>query len=238
MSLIDNVIYQKVFTPNHFSNPLDKDVWVIGDVHGCLEEYKQLVSKVRERDPDCVIIQLGDLIDRGPADLYDLFVFNEHQLISNVIGNHEFNFLIEYYKGKPCNSKARRETHDMFNAYDVIKKKYILECMNSMNNYITTEVDGIVWALSHAPIRSGFAEYLDCGSASVYCMSTTPYTNDVEYSVHGHMHWNYTPIENQLTENKTWFNIDSGAVYGNYLLAFSLKTREYIKVQSSKYASH
>lgn len=43
--------------------------YVIGDVHGEAQAYRTLIERVNERaadDPEAVLVQVGDLIDRGP----------------------------------------------------------------------------------------------------------------------------------------------------------------------------
>ncbi len=40
--------------------------YVIGDVHGCLDELHILLEKIESRDPDPTIYFVGDWIDRGP----------------------------------------------------------------------------------------------------------------------------------------------------------------------------
>lgn len=40
--------------------------YVIGDVHGCYDDFIALLKKIEEKDKDAQIILVGDLIDRGP----------------------------------------------------------------------------------------------------------------------------------------------------------------------------
>ena len=59
--------------------------WIIGDVHGCLETLKALVSKLPK---DAEIIFVGDLIDRGP-DSRGVINFVRDNGYDCVQGNHE-----------------------------------------------------------------------------------------------------------------------------------------------------
>ena len=88
----------------------DCEYYAIGDVHGCAVEYDLLYTKIIN---DCLargkrprIIQLGDMIDRGPyfADL----IINDHADFK-VMGNHEYNFILEHYGYKPRSSAARTD---------------------------------------------------------------------------------------------------------------------------------
>lgn len=76
---------------------------VIGDVHGCADELEALLAQmgytVRDgayRHPDCTAVFVGDLIDRGPAQLRVLQIARamvDAGSARMVLGNHEFNAL-------------------------------------------------------------------------------------------------------------------------------------------------
>ena len=62
-------------------------VIVIGDVHGCLAEFQELVDKVNPGKGDRVYC-LGDFMDRGP-DPVGCIRFARERGIQAVLGNHE-----------------------------------------------------------------------------------------------------------------------------------------------------
>ena len=39
---------------------------IIGDIHGCLDELQDLLRKIKLDEERDELIQLGDMIDRGP----------------------------------------------------------------------------------------------------------------------------------------------------------------------------
>lgn len=59
--------------------------FVIGDVHGCIDEFRELVGMAGPNDR---IIQLGDLMDRGPAQA-ECVHFARERGIEVVLGNHD-----------------------------------------------------------------------------------------------------------------------------------------------------
>ena len=64
---------------------------VIGDVHGCLDELKQLLQKCELQPNDC-IVYVGDLLDKGPQGPQTvLWVQKQAQTYKtiSVMGNHE-----------------------------------------------------------------------------------------------------------------------------------------------------
>jgi len=235
----DSVLYNLV-TRNHIANEHDLPVWVIGDVHGCYDQFEELVKLIRGfQASDCIIIQLGDLIDRGPS-LVEVFELVDDEDIITCIGNHELNFLQEYFGYKQCRSKARVATHDQLKKLPKATQDFIIKKMLEMKNYVTVEVDGRVWTLSHAPIRGEIDVFHDCGAGNTYCMATKPYDNSQKNAdcVHGHMHWDYRDIQDQIHDlEQSWYNIDSGCVYGGELVALELKSLATLRVPGVDYAS-
>src|ERR1043165_4630837 len=60
---------------------------VIGDIHGCIDEFRKLLESVKLREDDRLIL-LGDLIDRGPDPAR--VVRLAHDLRAEcAMGNHE-----------------------------------------------------------------------------------------------------------------------------------------------------
>lgn len=58
---------------------------VIGDVHGCIDEFRELVGMA---EPGDRIVQVGDLMDRGPAPA-ECVRFARERGIECVLGNHD-----------------------------------------------------------------------------------------------------------------------------------------------------
>ncbi|AEB45490.1 metallophosphoesterase [Micromonospora maris] len=71
-------------------------VMIIGDVGGCADQLSQAVASA-QADPDAVMIQVGDLIDRGP-DSPGVLTFVRQRLKDprrwiQLVGNHESQYL-------------------------------------------------------------------------------------------------------------------------------------------------
>ncbi|RLA78758.1 MAG: protein phosphatase [Epsilonproteobacteria bacterium] len=64
---------------------------IYGDLHGCLNEFKELRAKVNPSKEDKEII-IGDILDRG---LYsnELLKYIRENNISSILGNHEYKYL-------------------------------------------------------------------------------------------------------------------------------------------------
>lgn len=61
---------------------------VIGDIHGCYDEFQTLLDKAGLADED-LIVSLGDCVDRGPDTPTVLRFFQEKLNAKLIMGNHE-----------------------------------------------------------------------------------------------------------------------------------------------------
>ncbi|RLB44037.1 MAG: serine/threonine protein phosphatase [Deltaproteobacteria bacterium] len=81
----------------------DGKIYVVGDIHGCLDMLKRLIEKIRWDPAKDELIFVGDYIDRGPDPKgvvdYIVSLMAESSKIQCLIGNHEVIFL-DYIKGK------------------------------------------------------------------------------------------------------------------------------------------
>jgi serine/threonine protein phosphatase 1 len=67
----------------------------IGDIHGCADEFEELLDKLALRTDDRVVL-LGDLINRGPDSARVIQLARKHATVA-LLGNHELR-LINYRK--------------------------------------------------------------------------------------------------------------------------------------------
>lgn len=84
--------------------PDDKELYIIGDLHGCYDLYKKGSHVLGIRDED-VVISLGDLTDRGTDNFKCVVEFTRKENRYAIRGNHEdmmirglIDNLREYYE--------------------------------------------------------------------------------------------------------------------------------------------
>jgi serine/threonine protein phosphatase 1 len=66
--------------------------FIVGDIHGCTDEFRRLLAKV-QFNPECDrVFATGDLIDRGPDSVGAAMLLAEPWFFS-VMGNHELMML-------------------------------------------------------------------------------------------------------------------------------------------------
>jgi predicted phosphodiesterase len=63
----------------------------IGDVHGCADEFEELLNAL-ELHPEDSVVQLGDLINRGP-DSHRVIKLAREYKVESILGNHELRLL-------------------------------------------------------------------------------------------------------------------------------------------------
>ncbi len=72
--------------------------YIFGDLHGCYDEFSNLLHKINFRPGEDTLFLTGDLIGRGPKPLETIDTILKLRqkypgTIHNVLGNHDLNFL-------------------------------------------------------------------------------------------------------------------------------------------------
>lgn len=63
-------------------------IYVMSDVHGCMDEFKKMLEKIHFSDNDMLYI-IGDVVDRGPRPIELLQYIMKHKNMELLMGNHE-----------------------------------------------------------------------------------------------------------------------------------------------------
>lgn len=114
----------------------------IGDIHGCAEEFQELIKTIEYNKETDQVILLGDLISRGPLPIETITKIRELEVLA-VQGNHDLKLANYLRSNKP-------EKHPLY--YDQLSdedKKYIL----SIPAYI--EIDNVI--AMHAGMKPGIS---------------------------------------------------------------------------------
>lgn len=78
----------KTLTPEYLES--FKQVFVIGDVHGCYDELMDLLAVAKAREKDTLKLFVGDLVNKGPRSLDVLdFLIQNSSSCQAVRGNHD-----------------------------------------------------------------------------------------------------------------------------------------------------
>lgn len=67
-------------------------VFIVGDIHGCFDEFMFLLQKVKYHSQHHRLILLGDLINKGP-DSFKVLSWVRSKQVETIMGNHELKFI-------------------------------------------------------------------------------------------------------------------------------------------------
>jgi len=200
---------------------------IFGDIHGCLDEWKDLLKKINPT-PNDLLISVGDLICKGPESFKTIEFARSLPNLKCVLGNHELHFLKAWKSGnlnslsKDYQKKALKEFGD--------KLDYAMRWIESWPLYLASEECLVV----HAGIRNGIP--LEKQSPEELCNlrnleDGTPWFESYKGKklvVHGH----WARLGLCIKENT--IGLDSGCVYGKELSAVILPERKIVQVKARK----
>jgi len=227
-------------------------IYVMSDLHGCYDKYKQMLEKIKFNKDDTLYV-LGDSIDRGDDGIKILLDIMNRPNVVPMLGNHEymaysvlkkFNVEITAYN---YNSQLDAEAIEMYENWmfngglttsqafaklDKATRDSIMEYLGEFELYEELEVNGNSFVLVHGGLVE-FEEDKDLGEYDIHdiiwgrCDYAKQYYKD-KYLVTGHTP-TYNIDENyrgRIYRQNNHIAIDCGAVFGGTLGCICLDTLE------------
>ena len=196
----------------------------IGDVHGCAEEFAELLQAIAPNKADR-LIQLGDLINRGPDSRGVIGLAREYH-VEAILGNHELRILRALRQRKPTLLKD----YDLATIQQLHRKDWdYLEKLPShiyLKKQNTVCVHGgflpkIPWNEQSIDTITSIQVITKAGQAAKH--SDAPDAPAWAESWHGNpfVVYGHTPHAN-VFERPGSIGIDTGCVYGGHLTAYVL----------------
>ena len=210
------------------------NLFVIGDVHGCYETFLKMIEHWDKETE--ILIQLGDLIDRGKRspEVVKLVRNLKEQYMDQAVfikGNHEYE-MIEHITSPPNNNWLKQGGTETLHQYlaanqdveDDVKWLRTLPLFWS-NDHVF---------ISHAGISELANNHFNETSEHGILWNRGPLKNIQKLQIIGHTPGN-SPVYN--AESNSW-NIDTAAVFGNELTGVKLKQTgeiiEWITIKTDK----
>lgn len=221
----------------------------VGDIHGCIDEFNELLKKLQYDPKTDRLILLGDLVDRGPDTLAVLQRAIDLNL-ECVKGNHEHKF-----------EKWFRSQGSRVDVYD--RKDYYTKLTDQQINYIMNmplyiELDDVVAV--HAGLKPGillsnqrkddlmYLRYTDVdrkfislktinkvGKEAAGAKFWTEFWYGPKSVVYGHNVHDYEiPLVEDRIPGVTCYGIDTGCCFGGHLTALIWETKEFVQVKAKK----
>jgi bis(5'-nucleosyl)-tetraphosphatase (symmetrical) len=229
----------------------DRTIFV-GDVHGCIEEFDELLKTLSYNKSTDRLILLGDLIDRGPDSVGVVARAREMDL-ECVMGNHDYKFL-KWWKsvGSKSDVYGRHPHYTELSDDDV---NYIAR----MSPFIKLQEENTI--VVHAGMRAGiplekqtkddlyYIRYMDESSKFVSLKKInnlgsreaagahfwTEFWKGPENVIYGHNVSSYdSALIEEVAPGVTCYGLDTGCCFGGKLSAMILETKEIVQVPAKK----
>lgn len=229
---------------------------IIGDIHGCFEEFKQLTNNLGYEwvngcpfHTDRKVAFVGDITDRGPQSLKMV------ELVYSIVMDHKSGY---YVPGNHCNKLYRfflgrkvQVTHGLETTvaeYEELSKKEQNEIREKFIRLYEASplyhvLDDRKLVIAHAGIKEDyigrqgekvktFVLYGDITGGTN--PDGTPVRRDWAKNYHGKatIVYGHTPVSEPRILNNT-YNIDTGAVFGGKLTALRYPEMKLVSVPSS-----
>ena len=85
-------------------------IYAVADIHGCYQEFLQLLEKINFADEDEMYI-LGDMVDKGPDPIRLIQDLMARPNIYPILGNHDFAVITVLRKFNGEITEENVETH-------------------------------------------------------------------------------------------------------------------------------
>jgi len=212
----------------------------IGDIHGCADEFEELLQALDIRKKDR-LIQVGDLINRGPDSHRVLKIAREYK-IEAIMGNHELRLLTAHQR----QDTSLLKDYDFDTVDQLTKTDW--KFLKSLPNYIHDKTNRTVF------VHGGFApnqpwkeqalelitsiQVIDKNGQAAKrsdCPDGRPWADSWSgkpFVVYGH-----TPRPEVLSRPKS-IGIDTGCVYGGHLTAYIVEEQAIVQVRAHNAYAH
>jgi predicted phosphodiesterase len=212
----------------------------IGDVHGCADEFEELLQAL-ELKPEDRVIQVGDLVNRGPDSHRVLELVREYK-VEAILGNHELRLLRARHEGQKSLLKSYdhstikaltnedwdylstlpRFTYGATNETVIVHGGFLPQ-----QPWHTQNVD-IITNIQVIDKKGNAAKHSDAPDAKPWA----DYWGGQPFVIYGH-----TPRPKVL-ERPGSIGIDTGCVYGGHLTAYVIDDQKLVQVRAHKAYAH
>lgn len=212
----------------------------IGDVHGCADEFEELLNAL-ELQSDDRVIQVGDLVNRGPDSHGVLELVREYK-VEAILGNHELRLLRAQNKGgksllksydHTTIKKLTDEDWDYLRALPKFKYGATEDVVVVHGGFLPdqpwqTQAVDLITNIQVIDKKGKAAKRSDAPDAKPWA----DFWGGSPFVIYGH-----TPRPNVL-ERPGSMGIDTGCVYGGHLTAFVTDDRSLVQVRARKAYAH
>ena len=165
-------------------------IYVMSDVHGCEDRYRNVLRQIRLKDDDHLYI-LGDVVDRGPGGLKVLRDTMKKKNITLLMGNHEHMMLASLLHPDDADMRwlwyqnGGKVTHEQFKHCTQAYRAEVIDYISHLPINIEVSVNGVDYVLVH-------------GAPECLYTPGTRYASSKEYALWTRIGRNAPLIENKI----------------------------------------
>ena len=239
--------------------------YIISDIHGCYEEYQELLRKIDFSIEDELYV-LGDVLDRGSEPIKVLLDIMDRENATLILGNHDATALmilrrfsqeitedsIEEITPEVLNActawlqDGGRTTFKKFQELEQSVQADILSFLEDASAFETVEHDGKLYILVHGGLRNfDSSKELEDYQLEDLLWDRPDYNREYFPGgrivlVTGHTPTMYIREDRQplIYEGNGHIAIDCGCVFGGRLAAYCIETGETTYVEGRKKKIH
>ena len=225
---------------------------LVGDIHGCFDEFRELLDVSKFDKEKRTVISVGDLCDRGPNSpaVLDWFIQGKmHGYADACLGNHD-NKLMRWAKGNKVKpSHGLQMTIDQLEGEEFegrhffdLPKTLIYYFLKSLKLVYETE-NFIAVHAAYAPGNTGYAQNLALYGETTGEKDATGFpvrldtwkktyigTKDI---IHGHIVVENAP-EVYKAQHAEIMDIDGGCCFGGTLVGITYPEKKVFQVKAKK----
>lgn len=212
----------------------------IGDVHGCADEFEELLNAL-ELTPEDRVIQIGDLVNRGPDSPRTIKLAREFK-VEAILGNHELRLLSAREKRKtsllkdydlPTYEQLSKEDWQFLEAMPKFLYEAQIDTVLVHGGFLPdspwqTQPLETITSIQVIDKKGKPAKRSDAPDAPPWADTW----GGSPFVVYGH-----TPRPNVL-ERPGSIGIDTGCVYGGHLTAYIIEDKTLVQVRAREAYAH
>jgi len=203
-----------------------KKTYVFGDIHGCAEAFRKLLSRLSPDPEAATLVFLGDYIDRGPSSkevVAEVLRLRERFRVITLMGNHEA-MLLDFLAGRISEIYLKMGGSQTLASYGItdplakdLSAHFPAEHLRFFSGLLPYwEDDEYIYA--HAGLKPGVPLHEQTLRFLLWIRDEFVYSN---HDFGKRVIFGHTPaLEPRIEPNK--IGIDTGAVYGGELTCLIL----------------
>jgi len=219
---------------------------VVGDIHGCFDEFQMLIEKIGPSADD-VIISVGDMVDRGPKSPEVVGFFMRRKNAKAIMGNHERKHL-RFSQGLMLPKNFGIHQRNTMVQFENRQAALNLSYSDALGYFKTLPLyldfpeaiivhAGLIYGISFNEQNekiltgAGFRPENDRKPEGLFVWCDL-YPKDAKPVIFGHLGVGHAPWS--LPQRDNLFPIDTGCAAGGYLTAVTLPDFKVYQVKSLK----